>query len=179
MIIPGFSRYDISEIGEITDLKQKKLIRNRHALINNKDMYSVVRIRDDDGMWCTVNVIRLLALAYCGEPARRSIACAKDGDFTNTVASNVMWQTRAERTRRTWEEGMHYGKKQKSRCCSAESIEMVRAALEAYDDPVSMTQLSYDLQVPYGVVRYSMDALRKSGAVIKVEGGFEVVRCTS
>lgn len=175
MIIPGFSDYDITEDGVVTKISNGKEIKQSVVAIRQaKENYKRVCLKSDKGDIRMHNVLALLAIAYLGESNGR-VARAIDGNNLNTTLSNVEWISRSDLQAESWQRGAATRKPRK-RCYDEDSINMVYDAMSAYDMPVRMADLSADLQVPYTVVRYSMQALRDQGKVRKTSLGFEVIK---
>lgn len=175
MIIPGYSRYDISEDGIITEIKTGRTVPQRICTTKGKK-YMRVSLVDDDNSGRTPNVIRLLALAYLKMPDEYAVASAKDGNNLNTVVDNVEWLTRSEAMQKAWSVGAVNRRPRESYCCTEASKQLIYDTLLAYDAPVTMMELSSELQVPYSVVRYSIAALIRNNSVRKTENGYEVKR---
>lgn len=174
MIIPGFSRYDITTDGVVTFVATGALVKPRIAKVRNSQ-YKQVLLSDDNGLTRSYNVMALLALTYLGKSLHTGIVRARDGDNLNTVLSNVVCTTQAEIIKQTWQTGKLRDRRRRGRCYSDESIEMVYEAMQAYDAPVTMSELSRSLDVPYATVRYSMAELRAANKVRKTTDGFEVI----
>ena len=175
MIIPGFSRYDISEDGIITEVRTGRVIPQRICTTRGK-RYKRASLNADDNSSMTPNVLRLLALAYLKMPDASAVASAKDGNNLNTVVDNVEWLSRSEAMEKAWSVGAIKRRPRESYCCTEESKQLIYDTLLAYDKPVTMMELSSELQVPYSVVRYSMAALLRNNSVRKTIDGYEVKR---
>lgn len=175
MIIPGFSQYDITEDGVITETHSGRVIKQRVNVTNGKT-HKRASLVDDNGMSQTPNIIRLLALAYLKMPEKNAMAFAKDGNNLNTTLDNVVWRTRSEAMKNVWDAGLSYRRPRESYCCTEASKQLVYDTLLAYDKPVTMMELSCELQVPYNVVRYSIAALIRNNCVRKTKDGYEVKR---
>ena len=174
MIIPGFSRYDITTDGVVTMTAIGKVVKPRVVKVRNS-WYKQVTLVSDTGRCCAYNVLALLALVYMDKPLHVGIVRAKDGNNLNTVLDNVYCTTQAEITRETWESGGLKERRRRGRCFDEDSIEMVYYTMLAYGRPTTMSELSNDLDVPYTTIRYSVEALRKQGKVHKTKDGFEVI----
>lgn len=174
MIIPGFSDYSIAPNGVVTRVSTNETVRQYTVTCRNS-RYARVSIKGDDGYIHACNVMALLALVYMGKPLHEGIVSAKDGNNLNTDLCNVLWTTQSEITSQRWKSGKMGNQRARERSYNEDSIAMVYEALQAYDAPVTMTELSCDLQVPYTTVRYSMLELRKRGKVRKTKDGFEVI----
>lgn len=175
MIIPGYSKYDITEDGVVTRVDSGKVLRPYVNTLFNGKKYLHVSLRPDDSSIATpCNIIRLLALTYLTPPPDNTyVACAIDGDATNTVVSNVVWRDRSSLAKRNHRPNR---KKRQSTHCTEETKEMLLTAMKALDEILTMTALANILEVPYSTVRYSMKALISDGKVKKTTRGFGVVK---
>lgn len=174
MIIPGFSNYDISESGVVTCLSNNKIIKHMKARISGYYTYLQVSLVDDTGKRRSCNVMRLLALTYLDKPEQLCTARPKDGDNTNLALSNIEWVPYTEASKQAWHRNKNRKKRQSS--ITEESIALLYDTLCLYDEPVNMVELSHALDLPYSIVRYSMDALRQRGKAIKLKTGFVAKR---
>jgi hypothetical protein len=107
--IPGTAGvYQASDAGQIRSLDRTVLKRNRWGQVapyRNRGRvlkpwrdcqgYAVVYICVEGGR-VAMNVHRLVALAFHGEPAGRMDVNHIDGDKTNDAAANLEWCTRSE-----------------------------------------------------------------------------------
>lgn len=175
MIIPGFSDYDITPDGVVTRVSTNETIKH-HIVTCRNSKYARVSLQGTDGVSIAYNVLALLAWTYLGKPPNKGFVMAKDGNNLNTVVDNVAYTTYAIAAAQQWKSGKMNNRRKRARSYDEDSITMVYEALLAYDTPVAMTELSYDLQVSYTTVRYSMVELRKRGKVRKTKEGFEVIR---
>lgn len=176
MIIPGYSAYDISEDGVVTKVSTHEVIQPYIVKRRNNISYTYIALVSNDRRLRVHNVLRLLAITYLGMPERGYVARAKDGNNLNATLSNVVWSTRRDVTKQTWEEGKMATREKRQRCYNDDSIELIYETLLAYEEPITMAELSCILQIPYTVVRYSMQELRKTHRVRKTDKGFEVRR---
>jgi len=88
-LIPGFSRYFITENGVIFSK-----IRNRVLKGNiNADGYFQCHIIDDNGISLVRRVHRLVALTYIPNPNNYPVINHKDGNKLNNHYSNLEWCT--------------------------------------------------------------------------------------
>lgn len=168
MIIPGYSKYDISEDGVITKIATGRVLQHRTVRINTGYIYKRAYLVDDYGCKKQVSVVKLLAITYLGTPDRPSVARVKDGDSTNTVLSNVEWvacnrhlQVPTRRRRKS--------------CYDDNSIALVYDTLKELDEPISVAALSRLLELPYSIVRYSVYILIDRGRIQRTRGGVEVL----
>lgn len=176
MIIPGFSNYDISEDGIVTNVATGNELQHRVSTLHGYYKYSQVNIAGDDGKRHTCNVLRLLALTYLKKPDMLCAVRAKDGDNTNTVLSNVEWVPYAELTRMSWLKGKMSNRRPRKSCVTEDLTDMLYDTICLYDEPVTVAELSDVLDISYSMARYGILALRQRGKVIKVIGGFEAVQ---
>lgn len=175
MIIPGYSRYDITEDGVVTDLAKDKVLK-QYISTPHGYPYKQVSVVDDEGTRRVISVLRLLALAYLPKPDCACMARAKDCDNTNTVLSNVEWVPCGERVQLVWKYGKMAARKKKEKCYSEQSIALVYDTLKELNEPTSVAALSRMLDVPYSTVRYSVYALIDRGRVHRTEDGVEVLK---
>lgn len=175
MIIPGFSNYDITTDGVVTHVSTGAIVK-QYTVTSRSSKYARVSIKSDDGYIRAYNVMTLLALTYLGKPLHEGVVRSKDGNNLNVTLSNVEWTTQSSITAQMWRDGKISGRHVRESSYNEDSINMVYETMLAYDAPVSMAELSCELQVSYTTVRYSMTELRKRGKVRKTKGGFEVIR---
>lgn len=99
MIIPGFSRYEISEYG---DVRRKEASPTRSRLHQyrpyvNTDGYLTIRLLNDDGVNITLLIHRAVALAFKGKPDDPTLEVAhNNGSRLFNHPSNLRWATRKE-----------------------------------------------------------------------------------
>lgn len=172
MIIPGFSKYDITEDGVVTRVATGNVIMPHTSTISTGYVYKRVSIVDDEGCKKQVAVIKLLALAFLGIPTCPSKARTKDGDSSNTVLSNVEW---VPCNSYSYVQSRCTSRKKKKTCYDSNSIALVYDTLKELDEPISVAALSRILEVPYSTVRYSVYALIERGRVHRTDGGVEVL----
>ena len=172
MIIPGYSRYDITKDGVVTEISTGKVINAHIVHVNTGYTYRRVFITDDCGVKKQVPVIKLLAIAYLGVPERPSIARTKDGDNTNTVLDNVEWVPRRSHS---CVQSRRNTRRRKKTCYDENSIALVHETLKELGEPRSVAALSRILDLPYSIVRYSVYALIERGIVHRVVDGVEVL----
>lgn len=88
--IPGFSKYEISEAGNIRR-------RSDHLPIKsplNEHGYFRAQLSDDNDKRCQRLVHRLLLLTFVGEPpTEKHVGAHDDGCRTNNALSNLRWAT--------------------------------------------------------------------------------------
>ena len=173
MIIPGYSHYDITEDGIVTNIETGKALK-AGVTWSNGYAYKMVSIVGDDGVKRKVSLLRLLATAYLPKPDCACVARSKDGDNTNTILQNVEWVPCTERVKLDWSNGLMDNRKKRNRCYDKHSIALVYDTLEAIEEPMSVAALSRMLDIPYSTVRYSVDALEKRGRVRRTKYGVEV-----
>lgn len=176
MIIPGFSKYNIEEDGTVRHVATGVPVSP--YVVRAKGLYTYKRVAliGDDGSRHVYNLIRLLALAFLDKPEGRCVACPKDGDNLNTVLSNVEWVQCSTKVTKAWRENKMANRRPRtSKCCNEDSIAMIYEAAKACGGPISYTDLSYELDVPYSTVRYSGLALIQRGMAKMTKAGFEVI----
>lgn len=177
MVIPGLSRYDILEDGRVIELLTGNEIKSTISVNASGNKYRRVCLKKDDDTRRLFSVLLLVAIAYLplpdgstyGDPYPDTyyVAHALDGDNTNTTVTNAEWISRSELSRK------HARARRKS--VSEASKAMIMDTMSQYDVPVHMTELSYTLQVPYSLIRYSILELIAEGKVRKTNEGFEVI----
>lgn len=168
MRIPGYSRYDIDEHGNLVDTSTGEPVK-RH---DNARYAWVTVIPDNTTDSRQVNLHVLMALTFCGPKPDGGIVRFLDGDNTNICAANLAWTTRSELGTTLARNTVKARKPKKNNTCTKESMQMLHDTLCTLDEPVSMTTLSNMLEVPYSVIRYSMYGLIASGKAKAVEGGY-------
>lgn len=176
MIIPGFPDYDITEAGAVSRISTGKVVEPVVTHLSGSRQYLRVCLLGTDGIYRMHNVMKLLALAYLEKPEGATIVVAKDRNNLNIALDNIEWTTHGKVVKAAWDEGRISDRRPRPSSCNEDSIEMLHNTMLLLDGPTTMTELSYMLQVPYSVVRYSMAALRERKLVRKTEKGFEVVR---
>lgn len=177
MVIKDLSRYDIQEDGKIIEILTGNEIKSVVTVGPSGHKYRRVSLKRDDDTRRQYSVLQLLAMAYLPLPDGSSyddpyvetsyVAHAIDGDNTNATLANVSWISRSDLTRL-------YLKRRRS-SVTEDSKAMVLDAMSQYDGPVHMSELSYTLQVPYSLIRYSIIELISDSKVRKVKEGFEVI----
>ncbi len=172
MIIPGFSKYDITEDGIVTDAATGRVLPQHTSTIKADYVYKRVSVVDDEGCRKQVSVIKLLALAFLGTPKCPSVARTKDGDNTNTVLSNVEW---VACNSHAYQQGRCKSRKRRKPCYNTNSVALVYDTLRELDEPVSVSALSRLLELPYSVVRYSVYTLIERGRIQRTKHGVEVL----
>lgn len=168
MIIPGFSKYDITEDGVITNITTGAVSKQYLDPPHYTYRYKKVRLVDDNNKIRVCSVLKLLALTYLPQPDYKAVVRVKDGDTLNTTIDNVYWLPYSEMLKIAWEDGkMHHRKPREGKCCTKESVELVYETLLQLSSPTPMSILSEMLQVPYSTVRYSVEALCRQGRAVK------------
>ena len=175
MVIPGYSAYDITEDGVVTHIATGNVIKHRIATVQKYYKYDQVTLISDEGKRQMCNVLRLLAMAYLDKPEDLCTARAKDGDNTNAVLSNVEWVPYIEASKQAWRRGKMHKRKPRQSSVTEDSINLLYDTLLLFNNPIPMTTLSRELELPYSTVRYSMYALIKQGRARKCEEGFEAI----
>lgn len=176
MIIPGFTDYDISEAGVVTKVATGKVVKHQKVKVYGYYEYVQVVLFDSNGKRHTCNVLRLLAMAFLGVPTQACTARAKDGNNANVVLSNVEWVPYAATTTEAWRNGSMKKRRARPSSVTEDFIDLLYDTLCLYDEPVTVTELSNVLDVPYSTARYGMIALRNRGKATKVMKGFEAIQ---
>lgn len=101
-IIKRFSRYKVSNFGDIYDLKQLKII-NQHL---NKDGYKCITLRGDDNIRKSFKVHRLVCSAFIKNVDCKSTVNHVDGVKCNNSINNLEWNTRSENIQHAWDTGL-------------------------------------------------------------------------
>lgn len=106
--IPGIdSRYQASADGHIISYMGKKPRQLAEGLSSNK-LYHLVSVLDKKGQRKSVNVHRLVCLAFHGKPHSEGMQTSHlDGDSHNNRPENLLWETATENLRRKQEHGTH------------------------------------------------------------------------
>lgn len=173
MIIPGYSKYDITEDGIVTVASTGKVLAQNIKATSTGYTYKRVTIVDDSGYKKQVSVIKLLAIAFLGIPDCPSYARTKDGDNTNAVLSNVLWVPCGGYDRGC---AMRAPRRKKPICYDENSIALVYDTLKELDRPVYVAALSRLLELPYSTVRYSVYALIERGYARRTSQGVVVTQ---
>lgn len=172
MIIPGFSKYDITEDGIVTEAATGRVLTQHTKTIKSEYVYKRVAIVDDAGCKKQISVIKLMAITYLGIPQQPSVARAKDGDASNTVLANVEWVPCGSYS--YWINVPPSRRKRKA-CYDSASIELVYDTLKELGEPISVSALSRLLDVPYSTVRYSVYALIEHERAKRTSCGVEAL----
>lgn len=96
--IPGHSDYEASSDGRVRRVTHGRGTKGLRVLKNHarSDGRLVVLIPDDAGVRRTMQVSRLVALAFHGTPtAPKDYACHNDGDHLNNRPENLRWDDQA------------------------------------------------------------------------------------
>ena len=174
MVIPGYSRYDITEDGVVTEIATGKEIK-RHDGDWRYIWVSV--IPDGDRVRRQTNLHVLLALTFLGPRPDGHVVRFLDHNPRNITLSNIKWATRGEvrnNASNVDANGSIVGNRvpKANKACSPENTQLIYETLEILDRPVSMLELSDMLQLPYSAVRYSMYALMAMGKAAATKGGY-------
>lgn len=174
MRIPGYSAYDITEDGVVTEIATGKEIEKHEGSYRYiwvsviEDGYTVKR---------QTNLHVLMALAFLGPRPEGRVVRFLDNNPRNVHPSNLRWATRTE-VRNNAPNVDANGSivvsriPKQNKSCSPETTRLVYDTLQILDRPITMLDLANMLQVPYAHVRYSMYALMAMGKVGAVRGGY-------
>lgn len=89
-VVPGASRYEVSSLGRVRSWtgKSPRVLRQHIT----RQGYRSVQYSDDKRITHTVNVHRLVLLAFVGPPPRsKPLACHNNGDKLDNRLSNMRW----------------------------------------------------------------------------------------
>lgn len=175
MIIPGFSNYDITPSGVVTQVSTGREIKSRVVKIRNS-WYKQISLRDDDGYMCVYNLMTIIALAFMNKPLHEGVVRAKDGDNLNISVDNIVCTTQAAVAKQLWKDGKYENRTKRNRCYNNYSARLVYDVMRVYEKPVTIAELSNDLDMAYSTVRYSVYWLVRAGKVRKTTRGFEVIQ---
>lgn len=96
--IPGFGRYQISNIGQVRKHPNKKVIHGLKPgclltpVLDRKHGYIVYCLMDDNNKVCTWYASRFIALAFKGlPPSSKHWALHYDDDKKNNTDKNIYW----------------------------------------------------------------------------------------
>lgn len=174
MVIPGFSKYDITKQGVVTHVDTGIEVKRYRTTSSRGYHYIRVGLIGDDGKRHTCNVLRLLALTYLDQPDVQCTARAKDGDNLNVSLNNVEWVPYAQSTKDAWNSGRLGKRKPRKITCTEELISDVLNVIQQ-KGPVSAATISYELDVPYTRVRYATYTLKQRGLIKRSKEGLELV----
>lgn len=90
--VENFSKYGITEDGQVWSYKRKIFLKQRL----DKYGYLRVNLMDDDNQMKTMQVHKLVALAYVPNPDGKPTVNHNDECKTNNHYSNLTWMTNAE-----------------------------------------------------------------------------------
>lgn len=175
MIIPGFSGYNIEPDGVVTKVGTGEVVK-RHTAYVKGNVYARVSLKNDEGITYSYNVLSLLALTFLDKPLDKGIARAKDGNNLNTTLENTMCTDQSSITKQMWQSSRMKDRRVRPASYNDDSVALVYDTMRVYDRPVTMTELSHDLLLPYTTIRYSMIMLREAKKVRKTKEGFEVIK---
>jgi hypothetical protein len=174
MVIPGFSKYDITKQGVVTHVDTGIEVKRYRATSSRGYYYIRVGLIDDDGNRHACNVLRLLALTYLGDPPVPSMARAKDGDNLNISLNNVEWVPYAQSTKDAWKSGRLAKRAPRKSACTETVITAVLNAV-LRNGPVSAATISCEMGIPYTQVRYASYTLMQRGLIKRSKEGLELV----
>lgn len=91
-VVPGFPKYVISPEGEIKHRKRNTVLKSRQ----NKQMFKMVTLMEDDTTQRTRSVALLVAQTYLPPPKNETYNSIihLDNDRGNCNANNLMWRPR-------------------------------------------------------------------------------------
>ena len=93
--IEGFSKYFITEDGQVWSEKTKKFLKPRF----DKDGYVRISLRNDEGKLKTRFIHRLVAEAYIPNPEGLATVNHKDEDKQNNCVDNLEWLSQKDNIR--------------------------------------------------------------------------------
>lgn len=99
-MIPNFSNYKISNLGNIMNINGKML----NKIFNKKSGYFTVEIMQDDGKEKIIPIFNLVALAFLGTTPKDKIVTHIDGNKLNDNLDNLAFTTRKELSRKLHKE---------------------------------------------------------------------------
>jgi len=102
--IPGFSRYEASNLGRIRSLNYKrtgKVVVLKPAL--SEDGYLATMLLSDNGRYCSWKVHRFVTLTFFGEREPGMQVNHKDGVKTNNSIDNLEYCTSSQNVRHAYE----------------------------------------------------------------------------
>lgn len=129
--IPGFSNYSVSDDGRI----------RRHVALPNhppkmlmqcraRGGYLKVTLRNDAGQPKTIQVHRVIALAFLGEPPSGHEVCHNDGNRKNNRADNLRYDTPENNAADKKKHGTHlWGEKINKAKLTQEQVQEIRKLL--------------------------------------------------
>lgn len=168
MRIPGFSIYDVTENGDVTNVCTGEKVAKH---VGTYKYIWVYVVPDGEVKPRQVNLHTLVALAFHGPRPDGFIVKFEDGNPHNVTASNLSWVKRGSLARKT----SAVRTPRANRSCTPESVQLVYDAMVTLGKPVTMLELSCMLEVPYTTVRYSMYGLMALGKAQPAEGGYTIV----
>jgi len=96
-VIPGYSRYEVNECGEIRRIARIGNWLPGPVSVSRSDRgYCFVSVTTDDGEYRKIQVHQLLMLAFVGPPPPSKMVCHWDGDPGNNTRANLRYGTDQE-----------------------------------------------------------------------------------
>lgn len=99
-VIDGYSRYIISNTGEVKNLKTGKILKKD----SSRDYYEVVLSKN--GKTKKYSIHRLVAQHFIPNPENRPQVNHKDGNKLNNCVNNLEWVTRSENILHSYKNGL-------------------------------------------------------------------------
>lgn len=104
--IPGFSKYLISEDGEIYSNWRKRLLKTDIESCVKTKSYVRIKIKDNNGTNRSMRLHRLVAMAFIPNPENKPTVNHKDGNIYNNSVSNLEWATMQEQAKHVIKTGL-------------------------------------------------------------------------
>lgn len=141
--IPGYSRYTITQCGNVFG------VRNRKLKTSNCNGYPVVTISRDDKKKTTIGVHRLMALTWIPNPLNLPVVDHKNGNREDYSLSNLRWVTQKENM-----QSAYYDRNQPSAILSVAKVNKIKALL-------SQGVSSGEIAKQYGVKTQTISSIRR------------------
>jgi len=104
--IPHFSRYEISNLGRLRNIKSGRILKHHVTRLG----YHEARIYDDSGRKRCPSIHRMVCRAFNGEPPRENDTVNhRDGAKSNNSSENLEWKTHLDNIRHAWKAGLRDG----------------------------------------------------------------------
>jgi len=160
--IIGYSRYKISNLGEILN-KRNKVVKSQIQI------YYKVSLIGDNNIRKTMFLHRLLAIHFISNPLNLPCVNHKDGNKLNNNLSNLEWCTASENTKHGYDLGLNtFNKENKDKIIEANSRKVIDSSTGVIYN--SIKEASIILTMNYNTIRNKINGNRKNNTSLKYYG---------